>query len=71
MSGQERERPASNSMSADCWFRLRVASEYDLDDPRLDGAREFRGVESPFWVSEDPLNDQAILAIRKVREVRR
>jgi len=63
----ERREMADDPMSADCSPCLRVAGEYDLDDPRLDGAREFRGVESPFWVIEDPLNDRAILMVREVR----
>jgi hypothetical protein len=50
----ERREMADNPMSTDCSPCLRVAGEYDLDDPRLDGAREFRGVESPFWVDRRP-----------------
>jgi hypothetical protein len=63
----ERRERVDDPMSAGCSPRLRVASEYDLDNSRLDGARELRGVGSPFWVIEDPLNDRAILAVREVR----
>jgi hypothetical protein len=50
----EHREMVDDPMSADCSPRLRVAGEYDLDDLRLDGARELRGVESPFWVDRRP-----------------